>query len=453
MLAPSLDNPPRPAPGARLTEASLRPLSLGALNGSVHVPEGSGFNRWVKAFAGPGFLVAVGYMDPGNWATDIAGGATAGYTLLSVILLSNLVAMVLQRLAVRLGVIGGMDLAQACRATYSRPVNLFLWGLCELAIIACDVAELVGTAIALKLLFGIPLLTGIVLTGLDVLLVLGLQRFGFRKVEAFILALLLIIAGCFLAMIVFSQPPLGEVMAGLVPSARIVTDPALLYLAVGILGATVMPHNLYLHSAVVQTRDYARTPEGRRKAARIATIDSNVALGFAFFINAAILIVAAAAFHGSGASGVGEIEEAYRLLSPMLGVGAASVLFGVALLCAGQNATVTGTLAGQIVMEGFLSLKMAPWLRRMVTRLIAIVPAIGVVMLFGEGSTTQLLVFSQVVLSLQLPFAVAPLIHLTARRDIMGDDAQRGWPLAASWAICAVIVTLNLTLLGLLVAL
>lgn len=453
MLAPSHDNPPRPAMGARLTAGSLRPLSLGALNGSVHVPEGSGLSRWVKAFAGPGFLVAVGYMDPGNWATDIAGGATAGYTLLSVILLSNLVAMVLQRLAVRLGVIGGMDLAQACRATYPRSVNLFLWALCELAIIACDVAELVGTAIALKLLFGIPLLTGIVLTGLDVLLVLGLQRFGFRKVEAFILALLLIIAGCFLAMIAFSQPPLGEVMAGLVPSARIVTDPALLYLAVGILGATVMPHNLYLHSAVVQTRDYARTPEGRRKAARIATIDSNVALGFAFFINAAILIVAAAVFHGAGKADVGEIEQAYHLLSPMLGVGVASVLFGVALLCAGQNATITGTLAGQIVMEGFLSLKMAPWLRRMVTRLIAIVPAIGVVMLFGEGSTTQLLVFSQVVLSLQLPFAVAPLIHLTARRDIMGDDAQRGWPLVASWAICAVIVTLNLTLLGLLVAL
>lgn len=425
-------------------------LSLGELNGSIPVPRGPFFTRWTRAFAGPGFLVAVGYMDPGNWATDIAGGAVAGYTLLSVILLSNLIAMALQRLSVHLGIIGGMDLAQACRATYPRSVNLVLWALCELAIIACDIAELLGTAIALNLLFDIPILLGMILTALDVLIVLSLQRFGFRKLEAFILALLIVIAGCFAAMLVLSRPDLAAVAQGFIPDTRIVTDPTLLYIAVGILGATVMPHNLYLHSAVVQTRGYSRSDEGRRDAARMATIDSTISLAFAFFINAAILIVAATVFHGNGYQEIAEIEDAYAMLSPLLGVTAASILFGIALLCAGQNASVTGTLAGQIVMEGFLSLRMPAWARRLLTRSLAIVPAIGFVMLFGDGSTSALLIFSQVVLSLQLPFAVAPLIHLTSRREIMGNAAQRGWPLILSWTLCAIIVALNCTMLVLI---
>ncbi len=405
------------------------------------------FWRRLGAFIGPGYLVAVGYMDPGNWATDIAGGSAFGYTLLSVILLSNIMAMVLQALSAKLGIVGGLDLAQACRANYSRPVNLVLWALCELAIVACDLAEVIGTAIALNLLFGLPLVTGIVITAVDVLLILGLQRFGFRKLEAFVIALLAIIAGCFAAQLIFAQPSISGILTGLIPRAEIVTNPAMLYVAIGILGATVMPHNLYLHSSIVQTRAFDRSPEGKREALKMATIDSSVALFLALFINASILILAAATFHSAGRTDVAEIQDAYQLLSPMLGVGVASTLFAVALLASGQNSTVTGTLAGQIVMEGFLDIRLPMWLRRMVTRLLAIVPAAIVASLYGESGTARLLVLSQVVLSLQLPFAMVPLVQFTSDKGRMGPHANRGWLKYAAWAICAVVIALNVTLL------
>ena len=422
--------------------------SLSEVHRSVHVPTVAGFWRKLGAFAGPGYLVAVGYMDPGNWATDLAGGSAFGYALLSVILLSNIMAMVLQALSAKLGIIGGMDLAQACRANYSRPINIALWLLCELAIIACDLAEVIGTAIALQLLLGIPLVAGIAITAGDVLLILALQRYGFRKLEAFIVALLIIIATCFALELVFAQPSLAGIARGLIPSPEIVTNPAMLYIAIGILGATVMPHNLYLHSAVVQTRAFAPTPEGRREALKLATIDSSVALMLALFINAAILILAAAAFHTTGRTEVAEIQDAYRLLTPVLGVGAASVIFAIALLASGQNSTVTGTLAGQIVMEGFLDIRLPVWLRRLVTRMIAIVPAAIVAGLYGESGTARLLVLSQVVLSLQLPFAMVPLVQFTSSRQLMGVHASRGWLLAAAWLICAVVIGLNVTLLA-----
>ncbi|WP_294288704.1 Nramp family divalent metal transporter [uncultured Sphingomonas sp.] len=410
------------------------------------------FWRRLGAFIGPGYLVAVGYMDPGNWATDIAGGSAFGYTLLSVILLSNIMAMVLQALSAKLGIVGGLDLAQACRANYSRPVNLVLWALCELAIVACDLAEVIGTAIALNLLFGLPLVTGIVITAVDVLLILGLQRFGFRKLEAFVIALLAIIAGCFAAQLIFAQPAISGILTGLIPRAEIVTNPAMLYVAIGILGATVMPHNLYLHSSIVQTRAFDRSPEGKREALKMATIDSSVALFLALFINASILILAAATFHSAGRTDVAEIQDAYQLLSPMLGVGVASTLFAVALLASGQNSTVTGTLAGQIVMEGFLDIRLPMWLRRMVTRLLAIVPAAIVASLYGESGTARLLVLSQVVLSLQLPFAMVPLVQFTSDKGRMGPHANRGWLKYAAWAICAVVIALNVTLLWNVVA-
>ena len=410
---------------------------------TVAVPAGRTGLMRLRAFVGPGFLVAVGYMDPGNWATDIAGGSAFGYTLLSVVLLSNLMAIVLQALSVRLGIGAGLDLAQACRARYPRPVTLALWALAEIAIIACDLAEVLGTAIALKLLFGLPLVWGVVVTALDVFLILALQRFGFRAVEAVIIALLTLIAGCFLFEIVHAHPAPGAVLAGLIPSPGIVTDPAKLYLAIGILGATVMPHNLYLHSSIVQTRAFT----DKTDALRWATWDSTIALGLAFFINAAILILAAATFHLGGRTNVADIDEAYRLLAPMLGVGAASIVFAVALLASGQNSTVTGTLAGQIVMEGFLDLKLPVWLRRMVTRLLAIVPAVLVVGASGDGGATRLLVLSQVVLSLQLPFAVVPLVAFTGSAAMMGDYATPRWLAVLAWAIAAVIIGLNLTLL------
>ena len=410
---------------------------------TVTVPAGRTGLAGLRAYIGPGFLVAVGYMDPGNWATDIAGGSAFGYTLLSVVLLSNLMAIVLQALSVRLGIGAGLDLAQACRARYSRPVTLALWALAEIAIIACDLAEVLGTAIALKLLFGLPLVWGVIVTALDVFLILALQRFGFRTLEAVIIALLVLIAGCFVFEIFHARPALGAVLGGLVPSPSIVTNPAQLYLAIGILGATVMPHNLYLHSSIVQTRAFA----DKRDALKWATWDSTIALGLAFFINAAILILAAATFHQGGRTDVAEIDEAYRLLSPMLGVGAASVVFAVALLASGQNSTVTGTLAGQIVMEGFLDLKLPVWLRRMITRLIAIVPAVLVVGASGDQGATKLLVLSQVVLSLQLPFAVVPLVAFTGSAAVMGAYAATRWLKWLAWAIAAVIITLNLTLL------
>lgn len=421
--------------------------SLSEVHRTIAVPAGVGFWRKLGAFLGPGYLVAVGYMDPGNWATDLAGGSAFGYTLLSVILLSNLMAMVLQALSAKLGIVGGLDLAQACRAHYPRPVNLALWAICELAIIACDLAEVIGTAIALQLLFGLPLVAGVAITAADVLIVLALQRFGFRKLEAFIIALLIVIAGCFAVELALAQPSIAAIAGGLIPSAEIVTNPAMLYIAIGILGATVMPHNLYLHSAIVQTRAFDRSEDGKREALKLATIDSSVALMLALFINAAILILAAATFHTGGRTDVAEIQHAYQLLAPMLGVGAASTLFAIALLASGQNSTVTGTLAGQIVMEGFLDIRLPMWLRRLVTRLIAIVPAAVVAGLYGESGTAQLLVLSQVVLSLQLPFAMVPLVQFTTSRKLMGAHANRGWLIVAALAICVVVIGLNLTLL------
>ena len=416
---------------------------------TVAVPLGKGgFWRKTAAFAGPGYMVAVGYMDPGNWATDLAGGSAFGYTLLSVILLSNIMAMVLQSLSAKLGIVTGHDLAQACRANYSPVVNFCLWVLCELAIIACDLAEVLGTAIALQLLFGMPLVAGVCLTAFDVLLILALQRFGFRKLEAFIVALLVVIAGCFAYELALAQPSVAAIMGGLIPSTEIVTNPAMLYIAIGILGATVMPHNLYLHSSIVQTRRFGQDEAGKRDAIKHATIDSTVALTLALFINASILILAAAAFHVNGRTDVAEINDAYKLLSPTLGAGAASVLFAVALLASGQNSTVTGTLAGQIVAEGFLDLKLPIWLRRMVTRLLAIVPAVIVVGIAGDSGATKLLVLSQVVLSLQLPFAIVPLVAFTSDKQQMGALANALWLKIAAWVIAATVICLNVKLLS-----
>ena len=418
--------------------------SLAESHASIAVPA-RGVRRRLMAFVGPGYLVAVGYMDPGNWATDLAGGSAFGYTLLSVVLASSLMAMLLQTLSARLGIAAGLDLAQACRARYGRATNLALWVLCELAIIACDLAEVLGTAIALKLLFGLPLLAGVVITAFDVMLLLALQRFGFRKLEAFVATLLVVVAGCFAYEVWLARPDWGAVASGFVPRAQILANPAMLYIAIGILGATVMPHNLYLHSSVVQTRRIAHAD--KRSAIRYATVDTVIALGFALLINAAILILAAATFHSAGRTGVADIEQAYRLLSPMLGAGAASVVFALALLASGQNSTVTGTLAGQIAMEGFLDLRLPLWARQLVTRGLAIVPAVVVIALVGERATTGLLVLSQVVLSLQLPFAVIPLVAFTGDRQIMGDFASPLGLRIAAWAVAAVIVVLNLTLL------
>ena len=406
----------------------------------------------MAAFAGPGYLIAVGYMDPGNWATDLAGGSAYGYALLSVILFSSLLAMVLQALAAKLGIATGMDLAQACRATYSPRVNIALWFMCELAIVACDLAEVLGTAIALNLLFGLPLTGGVVLTALDVFLILTLQNQGFRKLEAFIVVLLLVIAGCFAVELVLSHPAWGAVARGIVPTVRIVTDPAMLYIAIGIVGATVMPHNLYLHSSIVQTRRFERTVEGKREAVKLATLDSSIALGFALMINAAILILAASAFHVAGRTDIADLSDAYHLLNPMLGASVASVLFAAALLAAGQNSTITGTMAGQIVVEGFLDLKLPSWLRRLVTRGLAIIPAVIVVLIAGGAGATRLLIGSQVVLSLQLPFAVVPLVKMTSDRDFMGGLVNPLFLKLLAWAIAALLIGLNLTLLFYLIA-
>lgn len=441
--------PPPVAVTADGIEVGPNPASFNSSHATVAVPSGAG-RFWMKlgAFAGPGYLVAVGYMDPGNWATDLAGGSAFGYTLLSVILISNLMAMVLQALSAKLGIVTGLDLAQACRAEYSRPVRLMLWGACELAIIACDLAEVIGTAIALQLLFGIPLVWGVLLTAADVLLILVLQQYGFRRLEAFIVALLIIIAACFGAELIMSQPSLAGIASGLIPSPEIVTNPAMLYIAIGIIGATVMPHNLYLHSSIVQTRAYPRDEAGKREAVKFATIDSSVALSLALFINGAILILAASVFHASGRTDVAEIGQAYELLTPMLGVGAASTLFAIALLASGQNSTITATLAGQIVMEGFLDLRLPAWLRRMITRMLAIIPAAFVAAYYGSSGTTQLLIASQVVLSLQLPFAVVPLVKFTSDKELMGSFANPAWLKLLAWLIAAVIIGLNLKLLS-----
>lgn len=442
-----MDIPRRPEPPPAWSSSTGHTPSLGEMNASVAVPTGGHWWFRLLAFLGPGYMISVGYMDPGNWATDIAGGAQFGYLLLSVILLSNLMAIVLQGLSARLGIATGRDLAQACRDHYSRPVNLGLWLLCEIAIIACDLAEVIGTAIALKLLFGIPLLAGAIITAVDVVLVLLLMNRGFRALEAFVIALLLVIFSCFAIQMVIAAPPLQAVLAGFIPHAQVVTDPKALYLAIGIIGATVMPHNLYLHSSIVQTRAYPRTDAGRRSALRWAVTDSTIALMLALFINASILILAAAVFHAQGRTDVQEIEQAYELLAPMLGVGLASTLFAVALLASGINSTVTATLAGQIVMEGFLRLRIAPWARRLITRGIAIVPVVVVTAIYGEQGTARLLVLSQVLLSMQLPFAVVPLVRFVSDKAKMGALVAPRWLIVLSWMIGGLIIVLNVNLL------
>jgi manganese transport protein len=438
------DPAPMPAPPRELP----REESLPEMHRSVAVPDAAGWLRRLLAFVGPGYLVAVGYMDPGNWATALAGGSAFGYTLLSVALLSSLMAMLLQALCARLGIVTGRDLAQLCRERFPRPVNAALWLLAEVAICATDLAELIGTAIALQLLFGVPLLLGVVLTAADALLILWLQNRGVRWLEALIAGLIFLVFGCFAAQLAMAQPVWAEVFAGYLPSASIVTDEAQLYIAIGILGATVMPHNLYLHTAVVQSRAYGTGVEAKREAIRFATIDSTAALSLALLVNSAILITAAAVFHAGGRTEVAEIGEAYELLSPMVGSAAAATLFAIALLACGLNATVTATLAGQVVMEGFLGLRLPPFLRRLVTRLVAIVPAVVVTWLYGASGTAQLLILSQVILSLQLPFAVVPLMLFASDKARFGELRAPRWQLALGWAASVLIVALNLKLLS-----
>jgi manganese transport protein len=407
-----------------------------------------GFARKLLAFAGPGFLVAVGYMDPGNWATDLAAGAKFNYSLLFVIMISNLMAILLQSLCIKLGVVTGRDLAQACRDHFSRPVTYILWGMCEIAIAACDLAEVIGSAIGLQLLFGIPLIWGVCITAADVLIILYLQNRGFRYIEALVITLIGVVGVCFGLEILFSRPEIAPILKGfLVPSAQIVTNHEMLYIAIGILGATVMPHNLYLHSSIVQTRDFQRTIEGKREAIKFSQIDSAVALTLALFVNAAILIVSAAVFYRSGHREVAEIGDAYKLLTPLLGVTGASTLFALALLASGQNSTLTGTLAGQVVMEGFLNIRLKPWLRRLITRLAAIIPTIIVTLLLGESGTARLLILSQVILSMQLSFAVFPLVLFTSDKQKMGEFVNSRSLKWLAWTVAAVIASLNVWLL------
>jgi manganese transport protein len=440
-VAPSVASPDPPA------WRSQSGNSLAEVHGSILVPHDAPPWRKFLAFAGPGFLVAVGYMDPGNWATDLAGGARFGYSLLWIIMLSNLMAILLQHLCIKLGVVTGRDLAQACRDDYPRPVAWFLWILAELAIAATDLAEVVGSAIGLQLLFGIPLLWGCLITSFDVLIVLYLQNRGFRYLEAIVFTLVATVGLCFLAEVLFSKPDMGAVLVGFIPSSGVFRDQAQLYVAIGIIGATVMPHNLYLHSSIVQTRRYRRDEPDLIEAVRYATIDSTVALMCALFINAAILVVAAATFHARGMGEVAEIQDAYRLLSPVLGVGVASTLFAIALLAAGQNSTLTGTLSGQIVMEGFINFRMRPWVRRLLTRLLAIIPAVLVIGLYGESRTTDLLVASQVVLSMQLGFAVWPLLRFTGSRAKMGRFVNPPTIKVLGYTTAAIIIGLNVKLL------
>jgi manganese transport protein len=422
--------------------------SLPEVHRSLHVPRAPGDLRKLLAFAGPGFLVAVGYMDPGNWATDLAGGSRYNYALLSVIMLSNLMAVLLQSLAIKLGVVTGRDLAQACRDHFSRKISFALWIFAEIAIAACDLAEVIGSAIALNLLFHIPLLWGVCLTALDVLVILFLQQKGFRFLEGLVIVLIGTIGVCFGLEILFSRPSMFGIVQGfLAPSSQIFRDRGMLYIAIGILGATVMPHNLYLHSAIVQTRDFDRTRQGKREAIRFSVIDSTVALTFALLVNAAILIVSAATFYRHGFNQVAEIQDAHKLLSPLLGVTGASTVFALALLASGQNSTLTGTLAGQVVMEGFLNIRLRPWLRRLITRSIAIAPAIVVTALWGEKGTAGLLIFSQVILSMQLSFAVFPLVTFTSDRRKMGEFVNPPWLKALSWSTAVLIAVLNAWLL------
>ena len=413
----------------------------------ISLPKGASKIRRFLAFVGPGLMVSVGYMDPGNWATSLEGGSRFGYTLLFIVLLSSLMAIVLQSLCARLGIATDMDLAQACRRRCSKSVNMVLWALCELAIIACDLAEVIGTAVAIKLLFGLPVWMGAILTILDTLLLLMLIRLGFRWLEAFVGAMLAVIFTCFAIELVLAQPSFAAIAHGfLTPDQRIITQSDMLYIAIGIIGATVMPHNLYLHSALVKTRAFERTDEGRKDALRWASLDSTLSLIMALFVNAGILILAAAVFFPSG-NVVTEIEQAYELISPLLGATAAAKIFGIALLASGLNSTITATLAGQVVMDGFLSLRMSPVIRRLVTRALAIIPVIVVIALYGEQGAGRLLIFSQVILSLQLPFAVIPLLWFVSNRKEMGPFVI-GWKMrTVAWLIAAIILTLNILLL------
>ena len=414
---------------------------------TVPVPTNGSVWRKILAFAGPGLMVSVGYMDPGNWATDIAGGAQFGYTLLSVILISNIFAIILQHLSLKLGIVAERDLAQACKDHFHPSINLILWILCEAAIAACDLAEVIGSAIAINLLFGIPLPWGVAITSIDVLIILFLQYKGFRYLESLVGGLIFIILICFAFEILRAKPDLLPMLNGLIPSKEIISNPSMLYIAIGILGATVMPHNLYLHSSIIQTRNYPRNQEGKREAIKYGTIDSTISLLIAFLINASILILSSAVFHKSGNHNVADIFDAHKLLAPLLGTSLASTLFAVALLASGQNSTLTGTMAGQIVMEGFLNLRIKPWLRRLITRLIAIVPAMIVAIIYGDSGTSKLLVLSQVILSMQLSFAVVPLVMFTNSKLKMGEFANSNSLKYSSILITCIIIALNLYLL------
>ena len=456
-LPPQLETEPpiaeAPAPRTFTSAPWRRDVALPSLpesHRSIPISHGASWLRKMLAFAGPGYLVAVGYMDPGNWATDIAGGSKFGYTLLSVVLISSLMAMFLQALSAKLGIATGRDLAQACRDHYSRRTAIALWIVCETAIAACDLAEVLGSAVALKLLFGVPLLAGVIITGLDVLIVLALQGRGFRLVEAFVITLIASIAACFAYEIFFARPLWLDATWGFLPRAEILRNREMLYIAIGILGATVMPHNLYLHSSIVQTRAFGSSTRDRREALKYAVIDSTLALCFALFVNAAILILGAAAFHTRGLSNVAEIADAYKLLSPVLGVSLASTVFACALLASGQNSTLTGTLAGQIVMEGFLEIRLKPWLRRLITRGIAITPAVIVIGIAGEGKVTALIVLSQVILSFQLPFAIIPLVQFTGDRAKMGEFVNSRLTSVIAWIVAAGVLFFNGELLWLI---
>src|ERR1700720_412186 len=453
--APQLETEPSlaaagPPAAAAKTPRSITLPSLPEAHRTIPIAAGATWFRKALAFAGPGYLVAVGYMDPGNWATDIGGGSRFGYTLLSVIVMSNFMAMILQALSAKLGIATGRDLAQACRETYSRRVSFILWVLCEIAIAACDLAEVLGSAVALKLLFGLPLLAGVLITALDVLIVLALQGRGFRLIETFVVTLIASIAACFAYEIFFAQPLWRHAALGFIPHLEILRNREMLYIAIGILGATVMPHNLYLHSSIVQTRAFGSSTPERKQAVRYAVFDSTFALGFALFVNAAILVLGAAAFHTRGLHNVAEIADAYKLLSPLLGASLASTLFACALLASGQNSTLTGTLAGQIVMEGFLEIRLKPWLRPPTPRGIAIIPAALVIGIAGENKVTPLLILSQVVLSFQLPFAVIPLIQFTSDRKKMGEFTNSRLTQVIAWVMAAAIIAFNAELLWLI---
>ncbi len=413
------------------------------------IPILSGITKWKKllAFAGPGYLVAVGYMDPGNWATDLAGGSQFGYTLLSVVLISGLMAMLLQHLSLKLGIVTGRDLAQACHDHFPPTIRKILWILAEVAITACDLAEVIGSAIALNLLFNIPVLLGVIITAFDTLLLLLLQNKGLRYLEAFVISLITLIVVSFGIEIFLSHPSVGGILWGFVPAAELFTNKEMLYIAIGILGATVMPHNLYLHSALVQSRDFGDSHIHKKEAITYATIDSTIALTLATLVNASILIVSSATFFSRGMHEIAEIQDAYRLLSPLLGAGAASTLFALALLASGHNSTITGTLAGQVVMEGFVDIRLKPWQRRLITRLLAIIPAIVIIWLYGTHGLAQLLVFSQVVLSMQLPFAVIPLVYFTGEKKYMGAHVNSTLLKILSWIIAILITSLNLWLI------